>query len=66
MAKAKSHSGARKRFKVTGTGKIMRRVTGRRHLLECKSPKTSRRKRKYKELEPGIEKQIKRTIPYGV
>ncbi len=66
MAKIKSHSGARKRFKVTGKGKIMRRVTGRRHLLECKSGKTSRKKREYRQLEPGIAKKIRKTIPYGV
>lgn len=66
MAKTKSHSGARKRFKVTGKGKIMRRVTGRRHLLECKSPKTSRRKRKYKKLVAGFSKKISKTIPYEV
>lgn len=65
MAKTKSHSGALKRFKVTGKGKIMRRVTGRRHLLECKSSKTSRRKRKYRELAHGISRKIIRTIPYG-
>ncbi len=66
MAKIKSHSGARKRFKVTGKGKILRRITGRRHLLECKSSKISRKKRKYRELEPGISRKIRRIIPYGV
>lgn len=65
MAKTKSHSGALKRFKVTGKGKIMRRVTGRRHLLECKSSKTSRKKRKYRELSPGFSRKIIKAIPYG-
>lgn len=66
MAKAKSHSGALKRFKITGKGKILRRVTGRRHLLECKSSKISRRKRKYKGLTTGFSRKIIKTLPYGV
>lgn len=43
MAKNKSHSGARKRFRVTGTGKILRQKTGKRHLLEHKAAKVKRR-----------------------
>lgn len=66
MPKARTHSGAKKRFKITGRGKIMHRITGRRHLLECKSPKTSRRKRKYKILEPGAAKKVTKALPYGV
>jgi large subunit ribosomal protein L35 len=43
MPKAKTHSGASKRFRITGTGKIMRRRAGRNHLLEHKSSKRTRR-----------------------
>jgi len=43
MPKMKSHSGASKRFKVTGSGKIMRQKAGRRHLLEHKSSTLTRR-----------------------
>nr|WP_300337607.1 50S ribosomal protein L35 [Actinomyces sp.] len=43
MPKNKTHSGAKKRFRVTGSGKLMREQAGKRHLLEVKS---SRRKRK--------------------
>lgn len=39
MPKMKSHSGAKKRFKVTGSGKIKRRRTGLRHILTKKSKK---------------------------
>ncbi|MEV0092929.1 50S ribosomal protein L35 [Streptomyces sp. NPDC050738] len=42
MPKNKSHSGASKRFKVTGTGKILREKAGKRHLLEHKSSKKTR------------------------
>ncbi|WP_454294510.1 50S ribosomal protein L35 [Salana multivorans] len=43
MPKNKTHSGAKKRFRVTGSGKIMRERTGVRHLNEHK---TSTRKRR--------------------
>ncbi|MCV7171223.1 50S ribosomal protein L35 [Mycobacterium sp. CPCC 205372] len=43
MPKAKTHSGASKRFRRTGTGKIMREKANRRHLLEHKSSKRTRR-----------------------
>jgi len=43
MPKAKTHSGASKRFRRTGTGKIVRQKAGRRHLLEHKSTKRTRR-----------------------
>ena len=49
MPKKKTHSGAKKRFRVTGTGKIMREQANRRHLLEHKSsqahPPPGRRRR---------------------
>ena len=37
MPKNKTHSGAKKRFRTTGSGKIMREQAGARHLLEHKS-----------------------------
>jgi large subunit ribosomal protein L35 len=43
MPKAKTHSGASKRFRKTGTGKIVRQKAGRRHLLEHKATKRTRR-----------------------
>ncbi|MFV0260227.1 MAG: 50S ribosomal protein L35 [Acidimicrobiales bacterium] len=43
MPKMKSHKGAKKRFKVTGSGKVMRRSKNLNHFLEKKS---SRRKRR--------------------
>jgi large subunit ribosomal protein L35 len=46
MPKMKSHRGARKRFKVTGTGKILRRSQGKGHLLSHKSSKRRRNMRK--------------------
>jgi large subunit ribosomal protein L35 len=43
MPKAKTHSGASKRFRRTGTGKLLREKTNRRHLLEHKPTKRTRR-----------------------
>ncbi|BBY67305.1 MULTISPECIES: 50S ribosomal protein L35 [Mycolicibacterium] len=43
MPKAKTHSGASKRFRKTGTGKIVRQKANKRHLLEHKASKRTRR-----------------------
>jgi len=44
MPKMKTHSGAKKRFKTTGTGKVKARHAGMSHILEKKSPKLKREK----------------------
>ena len=43
MPKQKTHSGAKKRFKITGTGKVMKQRAGMRHHLEVKSSDRKRR-----------------------
>ena len=43
MPKMKTHSGAKKRFKLTGKGKVMARHAMTSHILEHKSPKRKRR-----------------------
>jgi large subunit ribosomal protein L35 len=43
MPKMKTHSGAKKRFKVTATGKVRGRHSFTSHILEKKSPKRKRR-----------------------
>jgi large subunit ribosomal protein L35 len=43
MPKMKTHSGTAKRFRLTGTGKVMRRRAGKNHLLEHKSSRMTRR-----------------------
>jgi len=42
MPKQKTHSGAKKRFTVTGSGKVMKQGAGMRHNLEKKSSKLTR------------------------
>lgn len=48
-----------KRFKVTGTGKIMRRTQNMRHLRRRKSAKQIRRYRTYQEVTGNLAKKIK-------
>ena len=43
MPKMKTHSGSNKRFRVTGSGKLMHRRTNRKHLLEHKPSTRTRR-----------------------
>lgn len=43
MPKMKTHSGAKKRFRVTGSGKLVHRRANRNHLLEHKSSRRTRR-----------------------
>ncbi len=43
MPKMKTHSGAKKRIRVTGSGKLMRERAGKRHLNEHKSSRRTRR-----------------------
>jgi len=62
MPKMKSHTGASKRFRVTGTGKIMRRRAGRNHLLEHKSSRRTRRLYNEVPLTSADERRIKRLL----
>ena len=62
MPKQKTHSGAKKRFKVTGSGKILHERTNRRHLLEVKSSRRTRRLEGTKELAPADTKKAKKLL----
>jgi large subunit ribosomal protein L35 len=58
----KTHSGAKKRIKVTGTGKYMRRQAGRGHLKLAKGKSTYRRRKGEVEMAPGDRKVIKKQL----
>jgi large subunit ribosomal protein L35 len=62
MPKMKTHRGAKKRFKVTGTGKIMRRQVNRAHILEKKSSKRTRRLAGDVEVTGGDGKRVRRQL----
>ena len=63
MPKMKTHRGAAKRFKVTGTGKIRRRRAFVNHMLEKKSPKRKHRLRRPDAIvSPEDTKRIRRLL----
>ena len=62
MPKIKTRSSAKKRFKVTGTGKIMRRPAMRSHNLESKSSKRKRGFRKERELAGSDYNALKKML----
>lgn len=62
MPKNKTHSGASKRFKITGSGKVLRERAYKRHLLEHKSSRVTRRLTGTVELAPGDAKKIKKLL----
>jgi large subunit ribosomal protein L35 len=62
MPKMKTDSGAAKRIKVTGTGRLRRRKAFRSHLLEKKSSVRTRRLGREADFAPGDARQIKRLL----
>jgi large subunit ribosomal protein L35 len=64
MPKMKTHRGAAKRFKKTGTGKIVRHHAFTSHILEKKSPKRKRKLRKSTVMSAGDVKRIASMIAY--
>jgi large subunit ribosomal protein L35 len=62
MPKAKTHSGASKRFRRTGTGKIVREKANRRHLLEHKPSKRTRRLEGRTVVSPNDTKRVKKLL----
>lgn len=65
MPKLKSHSGASKRFKRTGSGKLVRRKAGRRHILTSKARDRKRRLKGAAPVDPGATYAVSRQLPYG-
>ena len=62
MPKNKTHSGAKKRFKITGTGRVMREQANRQHLFEKKASTRTRRLAADVELSKGDAKVAKRLL----
>jgi len=62
MPKMKTHRGSAKRFRVTGTGKIMRGKAYKSHILEKKSPKRKRAFRHETEVAASDYKVIARNL----
>jgi large subunit ribosomal protein L35 len=62
MPKMKTHRGAAKRFKITGTGKVIRRKAGMNHILEKKSSKVTRRLKREAVAAPGDAARIRKLL----
>jgi large subunit ribosomal protein L35 len=62
VPKNKTHSGTKKRVKVTGSGKLVTERAGKRHLLERKSSRLTRRLSGTEELSPGDAKKAKKLL----
>lgn len=65
MPKMKTHRGAAKRFRLTGTGKVVRQHANANHILTKKRPKRKRRLRGTTIACAVDAKTIKRMIPYA-
>ena len=64
MPKLKTHSGAAKRFKKTGTGKVKRGHAFARHILTSKDSRKKRHLDKDTIMDKADTKKVKRMIPY--
>ncbi|MQA01559.1 MAG: 50S ribosomal protein L35 [Streptosporangiales bacterium] len=62
MPKNKTHSGAKKRFKLTGTGKVVRQQANRRHYLEHKPSTLTRRLAANVQASKADARNIKRLL----
>ena len=63
--KLKTHRGARKRFKITASGKIKRGHSGKRHLLGTKKPGRMRKLKKLTLVSKADMLKTKQMLPYG-
>ncbi len=66
MPKLKTHKGAKSRFKITGSGKIMRVKGGKSHLRRKKPSRTKRLFDETIQLHPSDRVRVKRLLPNGV
>jgi large subunit ribosomal protein L35 len=64
MPKLKTHKGAAKRFKKTGTGKVMRRNAMARHILTSKPRSRKRRLRQGQEVSDANVQAVREMLPY--
>ena len=64
MPKMKSHRGAAKRFRKTGTGKLKFQRKNKRHILTKMSSKRKRQLRQEGEVTKADEKRLRQMVPY--
>ena len=64
MPKMKTNKAAARRFKITGTGKIMRRQGGKRHKNVHKTERVKRKLSSWASIDPAMEKSARELFPY--
>ena len=64
-AKLKTHKGAKRRFKITSTGKIMRAKGMKSHFRRRKAPRVKRQFDRMLPIDSTSVKQVRRLMPYG-
>jgi len=64
MPKMKSHSGAAKRFKTTGTGRIKRNKANKQHILTKKRTKRKRHLRGSEMVSDNDTARVRKLLPY--
>lgn len=62
MPKVKTNSGAKKRFKLTGSGKIKRKHAYHSHLLGCKTKKQKRNLQQWTSVDGTNKRQVKELL----
>ena len=65
MPKLKTHKGAKRRFRITATGQLTRRRSGRRHLLTGKSGKKGRHLRRPAKVASVFVEKLHQLLPYS-
>jgi large subunit ribosomal protein L35 len=63
--KLKTHKGAKRRFKVTATGKLMRAKGMKSHFRRRKAPRVKRMFDRMEEVHETNEKKVRTMLPYG-
>jgi large subunit ribosomal protein L35 len=64
MPKLKTHRGAAKRFKKTGTGKFLKANAFKRHILTSKTTKSKRQMRGTEEVSEADAARLRKMLPY--
>ena len=64
MPKIKTHSGAKKRFKLSKNGKVIRAHANKSHILNTKTTKRKRGLRQTTVADKTNVRQVKRLVPY--
>jgi large subunit ribosomal protein L35 len=64
MPKLKTHKGAKGRFKITGSGKLLRTKCGKSHLRRKKAPRTKRLYDEMIPISPADRKRVQRLLPH--